>query len=108
MNFVDSYGEVISYHFENDTVILPCQQVTDTPIWYGPPNLKVYAIGANINAALLKSARLSIMQSDGSPQFNLRIQYFSIDDEGSYKCFTPGSEKETFFNLKKASMSLNV
>ncbi|CAC5417041.1 HMCN [Mytilus coruscus] len=101
----------MSYHLENDTVILPCQQLTYKPIWYGPPNLTTYAIGAKINRELSKSDRLSIMTSDGNSQFNLRIQYFSIDDEGPYKCFSSRSWKsvqETYFNLKKAKAPTNL
>lgn len=106
-NFVDLLAVNVSYHSKNETVLLPCKQLSDYPIiWYGPPNLSTYAIGKDINQNLSKSDRLFIVHTTGFPQRNLEIHYFSFDDKGLYKCVRRGPSnkvQEIFFNLEITS-----
>lgn len=96
----------IVYHFEKDTVILPCYQLSDKIIiWYGPVNL-IYAYGTKINPDLPKSRRLSIIHTEGSLLYNLQIRQFSSEDEGLYRCVgeSKNDVHNTVYNLTLASM----
>lgn len=79
------------YHFENDTVILPCGQLSnETIIWQGPVNYSTYGYDEIINPKLSKSKRLSVLHVNGSLQYDLQIRHFSSEDEGHYKCIRSG------------------
>ncbi|CAC5368485.1 HMCN [Mytilus coruscus] len=102
----------VTYHLKNETVVLPCEQLSDYPIiWYGPPNLSTYAIGKDINQNLSKSDRLFIVHTTGFSQHNLKIRYFSIDDRGLYKCVRRGpynKVQEIFFELEMTKAPRNL
>lgn len=96
----------VLYHFENDTVILPCDQLSNEQIvWQGPDNYSTYGYWDIINPKLSKSNRLTIIHVNGSQQYDLQIRQFSSEDEGHYKC-VKGSFGEEFFTLKIGSKSL--
>lgn len=112
MHIVGFLAGEVSYHSENETVILPCQkQSYDDIVWLGPPNLTTYAIEETINKKLSKLNRLSIVHSNINSTYNLKIRYFSIDDEGLYKCVRtvhlPDSQ-QIYFDLKKTSKSSGI
>lgn len=78
--------------------------MSDYPIiWYGPPNLSTYAIGKDINQNLSKSDRIFIVHTTSLHLYNLKIQHFSVDDRGKYKCARRGPDnkpQDMFFNLE--------
>ncbi|XP_076106289.1 neural cell adhesion molecule 1-B-like isoform X2 [Mytilus galloprovincialis] len=87
----------VLYHFEDDTVILPCEQLSNEQIvWQGPENYFIYGYGDIINPKLSKSNRLSIIHVNGSHQYNLQIRHFSSEDEGHYKCVRSIVHEEYF------------
>ncbi|XP_052074573.1 neural cell adhesion molecule 1-B-like isoform X7 [Mytilus californianus] len=102
----------VLYHFEDDTVILPCGQLSnETIIWQGPVNYSTYGYGEIINPKLSKSTRLSVIHENGSLQYNLQIRHFSSEDEGHYKCIRGGSlkgVKEEFFTLTIGTRPINL
>lgn len=103
----ESLAETVVYHFEDDTVILPCHQSSnETIIWQGPKKLSTYGIGKNIDPNLAKFKRLSIIHVNGSQQYNLQIRHFSSEDEGRYKCIRSESSKDEFFTLNIGSKLL--
>ncbi|VDI72571.1 Hypothetical predicted protein [Mytilus galloprovincialis] len=98
----------VLYHFENDTVILPCDQVSNEQIvWQGPDNYSTYGYGGIINPKLSKSNRLTIIHVNGSHQYDLQIRQFCSEDEGHYKC-VKGSFGEEFFTLKIGTYPSNL
>lgn len=96
----------VLYHFENDTVVLPCEQLSNEQIvWQGPEKYSTYGYGDIINPKFSKSNRLTIIHVNGSNQYNLQIRRFSSEDEGNYKCVR-GSGGEEYFTLTVGSKSL--
>ncbi|XP_071181221.1 nephrin-like [Mytilus edulis] len=109
LTFSESLAETVVYHFEDDTVILPCHQSSnETIIWQGPKKLSTYAIGKNIDPNLAKFKRLSIIHVNGSQQYNLQIRHFSSEDEGRYKCIRSKSSKDEFFTLHIGASPSNL
>ncbi|CAC5358912.1 DSCAML1 [Mytilus coruscus] len=96
----------------NDTVILPCDQLSNEPIVrQGPENYSTYGYGEIIDPKFSKSKRLSIMHVNGSHQYNLQIRNFSSEDEGHFKCIRGGSlkgVKEEFFTLTIRTRPINL
>lgn len=100
-------GEKLLYHFEDDTVILPCEQLPNGQIvWQGPKDYTTYGYGEIIDRKISKFKRLSIKHVNGSLQYNLQIRHFSSEDEGQYKCIRSASSKGVeaeFYILKIGS-----
>ncbi|CAC5356780.1 HMCN [Mytilus coruscus] len=105
-------GEVL-YYRRNDTVILECDKLSNTTImWKGHANDLVYAIGRKIspNLSVSKKERLSIIH-DEAKQFDLKIERFSLEDEGNYRCVRYGISttiKVKTFHLKMARIPSNL
>lgn len=69
-------------------MVLICDKLSNTTvIWNGPDHSEFYAIGGEIDPNLpkFKKTRLSIIH-DEAEQFDLKIERFSHEDEGSYSC----------------------
>ncbi|CAC5360180.1 unnamed protein product [Mytilus coruscus] len=108
LTFSELLAVNVLYHFEDDTVILPCDQLSnETIVWQGPENYSTYGYGDSINPNLSKSKRLSIIHVNGSHQYNLQIRHFSSEDEGHYKC-VEGSVGEEFFTLTIGTRPSNL
>ncbi|CAC5425388.1 unnamed protein product [Mytilus coruscus] len=112
LTFSELLAVKVLYHFANDTVILPCDQLSNkTIVWQGPENYSTYGYGDMIDPNLFKSKRLSIIHENGSLKYNLQIRHFSSADEGHYKCIRGGSLKgvnEEFFILKIGTSPSNL
>ncbi|CAG2225156.1 unnamed protein product [Mytilus edulis] len=106
--FSELLAATVLYHFEDDTVSLPCDQLSNEHIvWQGPDNYSTYGYGEIINQKLPKSQRLSIIHVKGSRQYNLQIRHFSSEDEGNYKCVR-GSSGDEFFTLTIGTYPSNL
>ncbi|CAG2188811.1 unnamed protein product [Mytilus edulis] len=106
--FSELWAVNVLYHFENDTVILPCDQLFNEQIvWQGPDNYSTYGYWDIINPKLSKSNRLTIIHVNGSHQYDLQIRNFSNEDEGHYKCVR-GSFGEEFFTLAIGTYPSNL
>ncbi|XP_052074567.1 neural cell adhesion molecule 1-B-like isoform X2 [Mytilus californianus] len=112
LTFSELLAVNVLYHFENETVILPCDQLSNkTIVWTGPDNYTTYGYGDIIDPNLSKSKRLSIIHVNGSLQYNLQIRHFSSEDEGHYKCIRGGllkGLKEEFFTLTIGTSPSNL
>ncbi|XP_063397227.1 hemicentin-1-like [Mytilus trossulus] len=106
--FSELLAVTVLYHFENDTVVLPCEQLSNEQIvWQGPEKYSTYGYGDIINPKFSKSNRLTIIHVNGSPHYNLQIRRFSSEDEGNYKCVR-GSGGDEFFTLTIGTYPRNL
>ncbi|CAG2196322.1 unnamed protein product [Mytilus edulis] len=65
-------------------LVCPIINTSRAITWFGPPNLKVYAVGKHVSTDL--SSQVDISETDTDKRSILLIQHFNIDKSGKFIC----------------------